>query len=260
MYLTYVQLFDGEFIKRSIITANAAHRWRIPCSVIKTIPLLFQDDTASSFRVKIFCEDGLGKGGSHTQDKEVPLCEACLQKTLHCSILQGTFMLIVVYVMMGETALYNVKVTYSLPPLLFNNSPTRSGLLFPVGKLEQQMRRSKYTWYQGKSTWMKLLSPISGGIKRRRLGECAPVYLAAVIHSALKIWTSSVCFFWAFSCFSHPGVGIHDGRAGGGGRAAGEEGESEEQEAGSAHDQPKPHCAGGEWMCSEETSILHNFV
>jgi len=37
----------------------------------------------------------------------------------------------------------------------------RSGLLFPVGKLEQQMRRS--------------------GIKRRRLGECAPVYLAAVL-------------------------------------------------------------------------------
>jgi len=37
----------------------------------------------------------------------------------------------------------------------------RSGLLFPVGKIEQQMRRS--------------------GIKRRRLGECAPVYLAAVL-------------------------------------------------------------------------------
>jgi len=38
---------------------------------------------------------------------------------------------------------------------------SRSGLLFPVGKIEQQMRRS--------------------GIKRRRLGECAPVYLAAVL-------------------------------------------------------------------------------
>ena len=84
MYLTYVQLFDGEFIKRSIITANAAHRWRIPCSVIKTIPLLFQDDTASSFRVKIFCEDGLGKGGSHTQDEEIPLCEACLKRNRSC--------------------------------------------------------------------------------------------------------------------------------------------------------------------------------
>jgi len=38
---------------------------------------------------------------------------------------------------------------------------TRSGLLFPVGKIEHQMRKS--------------------GIKRRRLGECAPVYLAAVL-------------------------------------------------------------------------------
>jgi len=37
----------------------------------------------------------------------------------------------------------------------------RSGLLFPVGKIETQMRRN--------------------GIKRRRLGECAPVYLAAVL-------------------------------------------------------------------------------
>jgi len=37
----------------------------------------------------------------------------------------------------------------------------RSGLLFPVGKIAHQMRRS--------------------GIKRRRLGECAPVYLAAVL-------------------------------------------------------------------------------
>ena len=147
MYLTYVQLFDGEFIKRSIITANAAHRWRIPCSVIKTIPLLFQDDTASSFRVKIFCEDGLGKGGSHTQDEEVPLCEAkkmilYLHKELSCWSL---------FMWWCE----NQHFIFSLPPLLFINSPTRSGLLFPVGKLEQQMRRSKYTStpikYQAKS-------------------------------------------------------------------------------------------------------------
>ena len=60
--------------------------------------------------------------------------------------------------------------------------------------------------------------------------------------------------------FYQSGVGIHDSGAGGGSWAAGKEGESEEQEAGSAHDQPKPHRAGGEWMCSEETSILHNFV
>ena len=48
---------------------------------------------------------------------------------------------------------------------------------------------------------MKLLSPISGGIKRRRLGECAPVYLAAVIHSALKIRTSVLCMLLLF-CIS----------------------------------------------------------
>ena len=48
---------------------------------------------------------------------------------------------------------------------------------------------------------MKLLSLISGGIKRRRLGECAPVYLAAVIHSALKIRTSVLCMLLLF-CIS----------------------------------------------------------
>ena len=66
-------------------------------SVIKTISLLlFQDDAAlkngtgkAFFRAKIFCEDGLGKGGSHTQDEEVPLCEAkkmilYLHKELSC--------------------------------------------------------------------------------------------------------------------------------------------------------------------------------
>ena len=48
---------------------------------------------------------------------------------------------------------------------------------------------------------MKLLSPISGGIKRRRLGECAPVYLAAVIHSALKIQSFVLCMLLLF-CIS----------------------------------------------------------
>ena len=151
MYLTYVQLFDGEFIKRSIITANAAHRWRIPCSVIKTIPLLFQDDTASSFRVKIFCEDGLGKGGSHTQDKEVPLCEACLQKTLHCSILQGTFMLIVVYVMMGETALYNVL---QCKGYIFFAS---SSIILPPGLVFFSQLESSSNKWGGVSTHYKLV-------------------------------------------------------------------------------------------------------
>ena len=43
------------------------------------------------------------------------------------------------------------------------------------------------------------------------------------------------------------GVGIHDSRAGGGSRTAGEEVQGEEQEqAGGANDQPKPHCPCGE--------------
>ena len=45
-------------------------------------------------------------------------------------------------------------------------------------------------------TWINLL--ISGGIKRRRLGECAPVYLAAVI----MLLESEKCAQYTFKRFS----------------------------------------------------------
>ena len=50
-----------------------------------------------------------------------------------------------------------------------------------------------------------------------------------------------------FSTTGRIGVGIHDSRAGGGSRTAGEEVQGEEQDQeGGANDQPKPHCPGGE--------------
>ena len=87
------------------------------------------------------------------------------------------------------------------------------------------------------------ISLLSGGIKRRRLGECAPVYLAAVIHSALKIQSFVLCMLLLFCISLNQVLEYMTAELV---EAAGEEGESEEQEAGSAHDQPKPYRAGGE--------------
>ena len=57
------------------------------------------------------------------------------------------------------------------------------------------------------------------------------------------------------------GVGIHDSRAGGGSRTAGEEVQGEEQDQeGGANDQPKPHCSGGEFAVQFSMALIENIV
>ena len=64
--------------------------------------------------------------------------------------------------------------------------------------------------------------------------------------------------FLILSSTGRIGVGIHDSRASGGSRTAGEEVQGEEQDQeGGANDQPKPHCPGGE--LSAQYSLNQNY-
>ena len=123
------------------------------------------------------CEDGLRKGGSHTKDKEIPFYQACIQN-LVTLFMEQAYVNTIIFYHDGWVLVFCCLLT-----------PPRSGLLFPVGKIEHQMRRSKFTNNhlniprQISLGWVyhqALTQQTTGGIKRRRLGECAPVYLAAV--------------------------------------------------------------------------------